>query len=567
MQDFIPEKPCLVETGRGFSVSYKNRLLYSKYDPKKSVLRAVSDFQMLPGTLVLALSPALWYGLDELSEKAGGDSFILAIETDSQLYELSRDALKKIGAKKNVAFLPHSEINNIVELISGTRTSEHMTLPPPGSFKRARSIEMSGGVGLDRDFYAAIASACEDAVASFWKNRITLTRMGKLYSTNVFKNLARLGKSSGAAPSVSTIASHTKSVAKPILVVGAGESAEATLKALCAYGREGFFVLCVDAAVPLLSSLAIVPDGVVALESQLAIEKAYIGGGAKKSIIFADISSREEVTHHTSTEVSYFATRFAPARFFDQLSQKPFFPPTVPPLGSVGLTATLLALRLRKNDDIPVVVTGLDFSFSLGKTHANGTYPHINRLSSSGRLFPAENYDAAFKKSASSFTGKDGKRTFTDKALYSYALMFAHTFRGTKNLFDIAPSGTDLAIARATAEEAIALAKSGGKGGAAAQNKESVDFNKEITDYLEGEEKTLNRIKELLMFGKDVAKCGVSVEAELESLVSCREYLFLHFPDGFKCAVHDLSFLKRVRVEVDFFLKTITRALKAVRTA
>ena len=36
------DKPCLVETGRGFSVKYKDRLLYSKYDPQKNILKAVA---------------------------------------------------------------------------------------------------------------------------------------------------------------------------------------------------------------------------------------------------------------------------------------------------------------------------------------------------------------------------------------------------------------------------------------------------------------------------------------------------------------------------------------------
>jgi hypothetical protein len=45
---------------------------------------------------------------------------------------------------------------------------------------------------------------------------------------------------------------------------------------------------------------------------------------------------------------------------------------------------------------------------------------------------------------------------------------------------------------------------------------------------------------------------------KIESLAKKREYLFLHFADGerFKS---DLSFLKRVRIEIDFFLKDFCR--------
>ena len=563
MQDNSPDKPCLVETGRGFSVSYKNRFLYSKYDPKKSVLKAVADFQVLEGTLVLAFSPLLWYGIEELCAKLDKNSLILAVETDKKLYELSKEHFPHNCPTEKILFFPIEKIQSIVQIISGTETASGFDFPNISHFKRARAIEMSGGTGLDRELYGAISTACEDAVASFWKNRITLTKMGRLYSKNIFKNLGqmRLGKTRNAF--VTTIEKYIKKIRRPILVVGAGESAEITLKSLGA-ATEKFFVLSVDAAAPLFKSLGIVPDGIVAVESQLAIEKAYIGGGAKKSVIFADITSRNQTTLHTEQEISYFATQFAPLLFLETLRNTGFFPPQIPPLGSVGLTATLLALFFRADNTVPVFVTGLDFSFSPGKTHANGTYPHISRLSSTNRFFSAENYGAAFRESAKSFVGKDGKIFFTDKALSSYALMFSHTFSCEKNLFDAGECGIDLRLSKISTSEIVDFAeKMPVVREIALKNFNDTSENADkIIRYLEGEEKALNRIKELLMFGKDVASCSVPLEKELESLISSREYLFLHFPDGFKCNVSDLSFLKRVRAETDFFLRVIHLALR-----
>ena len=97
------------------------------------------------------------------------------------------------------------------------------------------------------------------------------------------------------------------------------------------------------------------------------------------------------------------------------------------------------------------------------------------------------------------------------------------------------------------------------------QKNEDIKIREEVRDYLEAEEKALNRIKELLMYGKDVASCSCSLEEELQELISPREYLFLHFPDGYKCDTKDLSFLKRVRSQIDFFLKDIKNELKAER--
>ena len=64
-----PEKPCLVETSQGFSVLYKERYLYSKYSPAKSVLQRVEELTILENTLVVCLSPCLGYGLEELIKK------------------------------------------------------------------------------------------------------------------------------------------------------------------------------------------------------------------------------------------------------------------------------------------------------------------------------------------------------------------------------------------------------------------------------------------------------------------------------------------------------------------
>lgn len=547
-----PEKPCLVETGRGFSVSYKNRFLYSKYDPKKSVLQTISNMEILSGTLILAFSPALWYGIEELLEKLPENCLILGIETDSNLWEFSKEKLEALpeSIKNKILLFPQSKIMKIVEIISGTEKLSDFEFPSIANFKRARMIEMSGGVNLNRDFYMEINRVLEDAVSRFWKNRITLTKLGKLYSKNIFKNLSVLKKET-----TSTVQKYYGMISKPIFVFGAGESAEISLKKIPSSVFKKFFVLCVDAATPLLKSKGIIPDGIVAVEGQLAIEKAYIGGGAKNSVIFADLTSRMEVTNH-SEKVSFFVTDFMQAKFLDSMKEVGFLPPQVPPLGSVGLTAVFLALKMRSNENIPIFVSGLDFSFSIGKTHAKETPHEIQRLCISDRLNPLGSYGSSFGAFSQKFVSKNGKVFVTEKSLFSYATQFSETFRNEKNLFDGGESGINLGLPIISSKEIVDFA---GKIQVSSTTvfEKTKNFRKEIDAFLEGEEKALNRLKELLMFGKDVESCSVNLETEIENLLSEREYLFLHFPDGFRCNSKDLSFLKRVRGEIDFFLKMI----------
>ena len=556
-----PEKPCLIETAQGFSVSYKNRLLYSKYSPDRVILGTIKKLDILPGTLILALSPVLWLGLASLLEKLPENCLVLGIETDKELYELAKSQLEKqkSGLSKDfqekVFLLPLEENDFIVNILTGERKSSAITLPASSTFRRVLLLEMSAGVQFSREKYALLSNLAQNSVASFWKNRITLIKLGRLYSRNLFKNLSRL-------PQAADFRSLYHQIDKPIFVFGAGESLETTIKEVGAELIQKAFVIAVDAAAPALKAHGIVIDAVIAVEGQLAIEKAYIGATAKSSLIIADTCSRPSVLNHSARGFSFFASKYTDADFLRDLSDKEFFPPLIPPLGSVGLTATYIALCLRKNINQPVFVTGLDFSFSLGRTHAKTTPAHINQLCSSNRFKPIENYRAAFRGGASKSQGKGNTLVFTDTALASYAKSFTDFFSGTQNLFDAGKQGLYLGLPQIDSESVKAYF-----GGFSCKplNLQDIlkvkDCKAAVKEYLTAEEKALNRIKELLMFGKDVESCSSTIEEELSYLISKREYLFLHFPDGYKCDTSDLSFLKRVRSQLDFFLKDIKLAL------
>ena len=406
----------MVQTAQGFSVSYQNRFLYSKYAPSRAIEGAIDSLTILPGTLILSLSPALWLGLDKLIEKLPQDCFVLGIETDKNLHEFAEEKLAelkksgKVGEK--VALLPFSENEYIVNILSGERLVKDLSLPHISTFRRALPIEMSAGTQFSKEKYFAIASLSQNTIASFWKNRITLTKLGRLYSRNLFKNLANL-------PVALDFNNLAHKISKPIFVFGAGESIEETVSNIPKQLLEKCFVIAVDAASASLKAMKIKIDAIVAVEGQLAIEKAYIGGTAKSSLLIADITSRKAVTRHTRNAVTYFASKYTDSQFFKNLSQKEFFPQLVPPLGSVGLTAVYIALLLRANVNVPVFMSGLDFSFSLGRTHAKNAPAHISRLSTTNRFNPAENYAAAFRTGARQICGKNNIPVFTGVATAS----------------------------------------------------------------------------------------------------------------------------------------------------
>ena len=567
----IPQKPCLVQTERGFSVSYKDRFLYSKYAPSRAIEGAIQNLSLLPGTLILAFSPALWLCLDKLLEKLPQDCFILGIECDKALHDFAAQELKKLesdfltespnNAQKSFALLPFEQNDSIVNVLSGEGNFKGFQIPHISTFRRAIPIEMSAGTQFSREKYFKIAGLAQNTIASFWKNRITLTKLGRLYSRNLFKNLAKL-------PDSLDLKNLAHTIKQPIFVFGAGESIEDTISNISVTLLKKCFLISVDAATPALQEYGLHADAIIAVEGQLAIEKAYIGSGSKKSLIIADMSSRTQVTRHSDFNPAYFASKYTDASFFTRLSQMDFFPPVIPPLGSVGLTAVYAALLLRENQNVPVFFSGLDFSFSSGRTHAKNTPAHIARLCSTNKFNPVENYAASFRNGAKRVQGKNKIEIFTDAALESYSKSFTDSFFGVPNVYDAGKQGLPLGMAEISSEKVRAYLGT--------VNSHSKDESKFLTQknaekrnaikesiriYLENEEKALNRIKELLMFGSDVADCSCSPEVELHELIAPREYLFLHFPDGYKCQTDDLSFLKRVRGQIDFFLKDIKNAL------
>ena len=72
--------------------------------------------------------------------------------------------------------------------------------------------------------------------------------------------------------------------------------------------------------------------------------------------------------------------------------------------------------------------------------------------------------------------------------------------------------------------------------------------------FLEGERDRLVRLKGIL-----TGECESVRTEELDELVAELDYLWLHFPDGYRGATADTAFLKRVRIELEYFLKTIEK--------
>ena len=522
------------------TVEYKGRFLYSTYDPAKAAETAIERLTILPGTLVLVCSPVLWYGYDKLESRLHQACQVLALEDDENLYDLARQL-----APQGVAFFrldQRGAIDSFVRQLCST-----------GKIKRSLRVDFSAGVGFAKARYDFTVSAIAEIIAIFWKNRITLAKFGRLFSRNFLKNIAELSTSC-------LLEDVARSVSKPVVVCGAGESLDSvdfgTLK------RDEYFIIAVDAALPSLASRGVLPDAVCALESQVTIEKSYIGLVREIKehdiTLIADLCSRNEVAALFRRKV-WVATRYSDAQFLDRLHQYGIVHHFAEPVGSVGLLAVAAALVLRSTASVSVFVCGMDFAFSAGRTHAKGTEAHRRRLATSFRTSPVDDIASAFAFGAQEVICKSKTKARTTKILSQYAAQFIAMFSRQQNLFDCTTFGQDLGLAyRHIASDpsptpripsSLMCKGSGTRGDGARQ-------------FLLDEMAALVRLKDLLARGEasSFRDEGITLDEQITHLASEREYLFLHFPDGFAFK-SEPSFLRRVRAEIDYFLKQLDVAL------
>lgn len=544
----LNQKPCFVNTAQGFSVSYKNKLLYSKYAPSKAIVNVISNLNVIPGTVFLALSPVLEYGLLELEQKLSENCIIICAEADPQLQDFEekyRTEHKDLFSKlSKTFFLNPEELYNLPLILNSKsyRTENGKILNAAGFFKRIIPVEMSAGTAFHKDFYDQLAAECTNSLMTWWSNRITLTKFGRLYSKNYFSNLKELQYTT-------PVENYFNSVSKPIVIFGAGESFTDGISFINGR-RNDFYILAVDTALQPLKQRGITPDGVFIEEAQFVISRAFLGVLQGNFHIFAGLSSIPLLSHLVKKEnISYFRTLYSDAYFLNNKTVNEFLPPENNPFGSVGLTAVYYGLKFRKNSWVKVFICGLDFSYSPGLTHTKGTMAHTSRLLQNTRLSPVQNYLAAYNKTARKILSENNNVMFTTPAMNNYAKLFSANFSNTENLFNLGKSGINLKLPHFSgpvdfSENENVISEEG--------------FSEEriaaVNEYLSQELNVLSELRDLLS-GKITMEKD-KLNKRITEIAEPREYLYLHFPDGERFST-EISFLKRIRSELDFFIKIL----------
>ena len=550
-------------TRRGFSISYRGKTLLSRFDPVAQGERLAAEVPIKERTLYFCPSPIYGYGLPLFlqrlrQEGAQNNSAILCVEADEKLFEITKKALAEnsFPAALTNAKSPE-EICDFVRQTWGER-----------QFRRLETIRLSAGWQLYPQLYQDMEGALGRELALEWGNAMTLIRLGRLYTRNLIRNLALL-------PQSESLSSFGFS-SSPVLVLGAGPSLDPLLDELSAfYGgavpapeERPFKIICVDSCLHCLIEREILPDLVVILESQHWNLRDFIGIRGRKINAALDLSSLPASARVLAGRRFFFATPWTNLALFRRLGEAGILPELSPPMGSVALSAVALALR----GGGPVLVSGMDFAYSLDASHALSSPSQAEQAMRQTRLRSIINAAATLREGSFSILSEAGKKLRSDPGMRRYRQLFEQEFAANSRLQGIDGQGLPLGLKTVSPAEALAILNSAGTSAGGGQGSEAGAAGEipqqKIVDFIRREIDSLNTLKDML-------SGAVPPEPSLlEQLIDNCDYLWAHFPE---CAgkgqggdskaesrrppLTDLSFLKRLRMEIEPFHKCWEMAL------
>jgi hypothetical protein len=356
--------------------------------------------------------------------------------------------------------------------------------------------------------------------------------------------------------------------------LGAGPSLDGLLEGLFRFlgerlrdpDKRPFRIICVDTCLPPLKARNLTPDLVVILESQVWNLRDFIGSRGGRIPAALDLSALPATADILGGPLFLFFTPWTSLSLFDRLRIAGLLPKTLAPLGSVGLTATALARELSSG---PIITGGLDFSFTLDAYHARGTPGHLDRLYQQDRFHSLINAGGAFRRGVFKTTAKSGRPVRSDPVMASYRDLFEGEFAPDGRIRETGGPGLPLGTVPLSPQEAGELLGAGPAaflapafrplpeaGPPAAGRKKGA-----VEAFIREEQAALGKLRQILTGEITVPPDHV------EALLDREDYLWSHFPDcagtgGRRPPPGDISFLKRVRTEIDPFISLLDRVLR-----
>ena len=230
----------------------------------------------------------------------------------------------------------------------------------------------------------------------------------------------------------------------PVVVVGAGCSLEEEIGSLQVL-QERCVIITVDSALPVLCAQGIVPDIVVVTEAQSRNIGDFIGclarpqggwrgRGGREVLVVADMCSHPSITRVTAAGgLAMYSSQFGDVGLLGYCSENNLLPMQIPPLGSVGVAALHIALKLSTDT---VYTTGFDFCYRIGKSHARGAPQLIENNSGACRLSPYPLFDLCMRRPYFKTVNRRGESVVSELPLQGYAAHLREALVDNERVFE-----------------------------------------------------------------------------------------------------------------------------------
>ena len=409
-KDIPPE---VIETEEGYNILYQNKYLYPGNNPLQRINAKIDSLEIKENTLVLIPSPLLFSGIDRIISKLREDCSIIFIEHERELYNLKKNPYSSYYS------LCFENENKAVLFCRDFDFSD---------YRKILLFPLNNGYFINRSFYGRVFDIFQKGLNTFWKNKMTLISLSSRWYSNLFKNLPLYFK----GKSISEL-----KIRGPVFIAGAGESLEKSLSFLKTK-RDSFTLIAIDTAVSTLINYDIKPDYILAVESQIYNIYDFYGCLNSDIPVICDISAYPETLRITGGENYFFFSEFSGSSFLKYMFSNQLLPEKIPPLGSVGVIAVYIALHLTASE---VVYSGLDFSFTPGKSHSkNSPFITLTELLKS-RTSIDSNYSFCLRGEYSETEDVNGCRVFTNSGLKSYAESLREIISSSDRIYTLHPSG------------------------------------------------------------------------------------------------------------------------------
>jgi hypothetical protein len=279
--------------------------------------------------------------------------------------------------------------------------------------------------------------------------------------------------------------------------------------------------------------------------------------------------------------VFFFSSAFAPLSLLRRMEQAGLLPFPFPPLGSVGVAAVHAALAMTGEN---VFVTGLDFGYPEGRTHARGSPAHLAMLCSCRRCRPAgqDAYAAILSRHRVREADKRGRPLLTDAILRSYRDALARRLEtDAGRVRDAGLTGLPFGAAAVTSGELSDLLAAAPRAGERLLTRHGETRQKSVLrSFLDAEMHLLDEADGLVVRllasaagraapapaaaqAPGASPAGASpaegITAAESSLLASVDYAYAHFPDQPGPGTPSRSFLARALIALRYYSRRLER--------